>query len=51
MQHTVLIDRLNNNLEIFKSLTNNLSDEQYKWKLKSDKWSILEVVQHLYDEE
>jgi hypothetical protein len=51
MKSSVLIDRLYNNLEIFKSLTNNLIDEQYKWKQKPDKWSILEVIHHLYDEE
>ena len=34
-----------------ESLLQNVSDEQAKWKPLPEKWSVLEVVNHLYDEE
>lgn len=33
------------------SLTSSLSDEQARWRPAPDAWSILEVINHLYDEE
>jgi hypothetical protein len=33
------------------SLTLGISAEQARWKPDSEKWSILEVINHLYDEE
>jgi hypothetical protein len=33
------------------SLTFGISDQQARWKPDPDTWSILEVVNHLYDEE
>jgi hypothetical protein len=32
-------------------LVSRVSDEQARWKPEADSWSILEVVNHLYDEE
>ena len=51
MESSILIDRLYNNLEIFKSLTIGVRSAEYKWKPQAEKWSILEVFHHLYDEE
>jgi hypothetical protein len=34
-----------------QSLTLDISDEQARWKPDPESWSILEVVNHLYDEE
>lgn len=46
-----VIDRLEANAGIFESLTKGLNAEQAGWKPAPDKWSTLEVVNHLYDEE
>jgi hypothetical protein len=34
-----------------RSLAEGITDEQARWKPDSDSWSILEVINHLYDEE
>lgn len=34
-----------------RALVAGVSDEQARWKPDADSWSILEVVNHLYDEE
>jgi hypothetical protein len=39
------------NRQVFDGLTNGMSLEQSRWKPSPEKWSILEVVNHLYDEE
>lgn len=39
------------NQEVFKTLLENLSEEVYKWKQAPDKWCLLEIICHLYDEE
>ncbi|MFN2533297.1 MAG: DinB family protein, partial [Pyrinomonadaceae bacterium] len=46
-----VIERMTANARIFESLTQGLTTEQARWKPAPDKWSILEVVNHLYDEE
>lgn len=45
------IERFSNNRGVFKSLFASVSAEQARWKPSPDKWSMLEVVNHLYDEE
>ncbi len=44
-------NRMEANAGIFESLVKNVSKEQALWQPARDKWSILEVVNHLYDEE
>ena len=34
-----------------RALAEGVSDEQARWKPDAESWSILEVVNHLYDEE
>jgi hypothetical protein len=34
-----------------EALASQVSDEQARWKPDSESWSLLEVVNHLYDEE
>ena len=51
MDSVLLINRLQNNNEIFKSLLIEINEDQHRWKPQPGKWSILEVVHHLYDEE
>ena len=45
------IDRFGKNRGVFESLVRGISLEQAGWKPSPDKWSMLEVVNHLYDEE
>ncbi|HUP52351.1 MAG TPA: DinB family protein [Longimicrobiales bacterium] len=46
-----MVGRLRANAEVLASLAAGVSDEQAGWKPRPDKWSILEVVNHLADEE
>lgn len=48
--HSVF-DRLRANAQVFDALTRGVSDEQARWKPSPQEWSILEVVNHLADEE
>jgi DinB family protein len=45
------VDRLSKNRAVFEALLKGVSHEQAKWKPLPDKWSMLEVTNHLYDEE
>jgi len=45
------IERLSTNREVFQGLVKGTSLKQGRWKPTPDKWSILEVINHLYDEE
>jgi hypothetical protein len=51
MNHAHIIAHLQTHSDVFKSLFVNLSEEQTRWKPTPDRWSLLEVVNHLYDEE
>ncbi len=43
--------RLSKNVETIHSLARGVADEQARWKPAPEEWSILEVINHLYDEE
>jgi hypothetical protein len=51
MNNSEIIYNLSLNKNIFHSLLNGIAKEQYTWKPTSEKWSLLEVVAHLFDEE
>ncbi|MBX7095791.1 MAG: DinB family protein [Flavobacteriales bacterium] len=51
MNQQVIISALSANAGIFKSLLSGLEDEQIHFKQTEDKWSLLEIVCHLHDEE
>jgi uncharacterized damage-inducible protein DinB len=51
MNHQIIIEHLRVNVDVFKYLFQSVSDEQARWKPGEDKWSILEVINHLYEEE
>ena len=51
MNHQQIIAHLRVNGDVFKYLFTNLADEQARWKPGADRWSLLEVINHLYDEE
>lgn len=46
-----IIQQLENNRQVFKSLLMSKKDEQYLWRPKPEKWNLLEIVCHLLDEE
>ena len=46
-----IIKELEANKIVFQQLLSTISIEQYKWKPQADKWSLLEITCHLYDEE
>ena len=46
-----IIDRMRPNADVIAALSRDVSDAQARWKPAADAWSLLEVVNHLYDEE
>lgn len=46
-----IIGRLADNTAVFKALLTPVPESQYRWKPAPDKWCLLEVLCHLYDEE
>ena len=51
MNHKKIKEHLHVNSDVFKYLFQSVSDEQARWKPDEGRWSILEVINHLYDEE
>jgi hypothetical protein len=51
MEVSRMITRLRANAEILAALVAGVSEEQARWRPEADKWSMLEVVCHLADEE
>ena len=51
MKLDYFIERFSKNRNVFEALVRGMSLEQARWKPTPDKWSTLEVVNHLYDEE
>ena len=51
MDTDTLINRLQASAEVIAGLAKDLPAEQISWKPAPEKWSILEVVAHLLDEE
>jgi hypothetical protein len=45
------LQRFSANSHVFEALTKGITAEQARWKPSAEKWSILEVVNHLSDEE
>lgn len=46
-----IIGQLENNKSVFNSLLVTKKEAQYLWRPKPEKWNLLEIVCHLYDEE
>ncbi|MGM5470068.1 DinB family protein [Flavobacteriaceae bacterium LMO-SS05] len=46
-----IIEQLNRNKAVFQDLLTNNTEEQVLWKQAPEKWCLLEIVCHLYDEE
>ena len=51
MDHLAIARQLAHNAETIHSYVNGLTVEQARWKPTPNDWSILEVINHLYDEE
>lgn len=51
MNTTYIIEQLENNTATFRHLLEAIPKEEYLWKPQPEKWCLLEVVCHLYDEE
>lgn len=51
MNSNDLIQQLAANSERIRQLTSDVLESQARWKPDEQSWSILEVVNHLYDEE
>ncbi len=51
MNTKYIIDELKRNKIVFKDILEGLKKEVYLWKPNPEKWCVLEVVCHLYDEE
>jgi len=51
MNRHALTERLAANLPVIRGLVESVSGEQVLWRPSPDHWSILEVINHLYDEE
>ncbi|MES2430979.1 MAG: DinB family protein [Bacteroidota bacterium] len=51
MNYTKIINNLSENENVFKELLLGLTEEIYLWKPDPEKWCLLEIVCHLYDEE
>lgn len=43
--------RFEKNAEVVRNLAGSISPDQARWKPAPDKWSLLEVIHHLLDEE
>lgn len=50
LQHAI-IRQLERNTATFRTLLEGLPEEEYRWHPAPDKWNLLEIVCHLYDEE
>jgi hypothetical protein len=51
LDHLEISDRFAASLGVFRGLLESVSPEQARWKPSPQKWSILEVTNHLYEEE
>ncbi len=51
MNLSFYIMRLAASVRVFEGLVEGVSDEQARWKPAPERWSMLEVLNHLYDEE
>jgi hypothetical protein len=51
MDFASLVSQMTQHAHTIRSLTRGISTEQSRWKPNADGWSILEVINHLYDEE
>jgi len=51
MDLDLFTQKMDNQAQAIRGLVQGVSDEQARWKPDPESWSILEVINHLYDEE
>ncbi len=51
MNNALIIEQLENNKSLFYQLFQGVGEAAYLWKPSQEKWCLLEVICHLYDEE
>lgn len=51
MNATYIIQQLRKNHDVFEHMFKAISAEQIQWKPLPEKWSLLEIICHLHDEE
>ncbi len=51
MNHSYITEKLSQNKKVFKYLLSGIPAEEYNWKPRPEKWCLLEIVCHLFDEE
>lgn len=51
MDYQIFANQLTCNAERIQAMATGVSAEQARWKPDSESWSILEVINHLHDEE
>lgn len=51
MHHILIAQQLERNAETIHAFINGVTETQARWKPTPDDWSMLEVINHLYDEE
>ena len=51
MEHKIIIQSLENNIAVFNSILSGASEKLQVWRAAPEKWNLLEIVCHLYDEE
>ena|ERR1700761_3813497 len=51
MDHLYIAQQLETNKNVFTGLFQDVSSQQYVWKPTPEKWCLLEIGCHLYDEE
>lgn len=51
MDHANIISNIKYNSDVFKSMLESIPPVQTGWRPSPDKWSLLEIVNHLLDEE
>ncbi|MBP9191641.1 MAG: DinB family protein [Ignavibacteria bacterium] len=51
MEHAFITGKLINNVNTFKSLLSDISEDEYLFRPAENKWCQLEIVCHLYEEE
>ena len=51
MNPSEIINQLESDSKVFEVLFSNTPPDKIKWKPSEDKWSMLEIISHLYDEE
>ncbi|WP_299606851.1 DinB family protein [uncultured Aquimarina sp.] len=50
-KYQLIIDELYRNQQVFEVFLKKVSREAYLWKDRPNRWCLLEIVCHLYDEE